>query len=987
MKRKFILIFIFFPLSITYAQFSDSRINQEILRDIPVSTKVAEMLRFDQMPPSSYTGVPSISVPIYNIKSGDLSLPLTLNYHAGGIQVNQLSGEFGLGWSMNLPSITQVVNDKDDLDRLFNSDKPDFIPGNSPMMEGVSVFDRTEINMGDRVPKVTYIKNYHPFNSFSSETYKGVYYACFITGWLPLNGQYHGRTDKTWQYQEHYYDVDGEYDVFRVNMPDETFSFIVRRLHNEDKIFQIITLNSKIYKVDYEYDGPYEANDYKDGNLKKLKWIVTSNKGVIYRFEKCEITKSTSNTQNRVIKSGNYSKFADSFNNKPMSSFRTGGTISGRRWPISIIKDQKRSFIAFKYNEYNNVPSLPTCNEHLESLKFDKDKDGRYKQYRFYSSGPLKLIRPTSGYYTDEKIIKRSSSYIGSNKLLLSSINFRVGYVNFSKNKGPFNQYSNIQITDYNTHKIEDIKLSYATTISDDPTQSKATYYGIDCRKRAFLKSVSSKNNGVYQFEYNKTKLPNLLSLATDYWGYYNGALKNKSKIPKLEQYKDEFPVMNNNKKANIEYCQAGTLTKITYPTGGCLTYKFELNEFDKQIDGTTKGAGIRVKSINSYSEGKQISSRQFVYEGGLLKYPLIFENSGLKANILIKNQPDWLEHVEYYSYFTKKLYGGNFVHPVTYYNASSLGYDKVTEKQFEGDNKYIGKVERYYKNDPLINTYSKVRANPICPAPIFLETSKSIESGFNYKEITYGADDKKRQMKEWTRLKTTLLNSGHLYNIKWGERSLLFNQTKCNPETASCPSSGRRTREFNTNVVMYYMVPLPRVYSSKHGTITNYDKNGHSLRTPAGVTEQRTQYAGQSYYLIENKSFPYRKNYYNTKTIHYTYPISKKDRISKEMMKRNMVNFPLEEITKQGYRPIELKEVLYSTHEERHIEYDKFHNLILPSKVFKKDFCKDRLIIELTKYDEWGNIIEYKDSRGCITSLIWGYYERYKASLSVSKN
>lgn len=50
---------------------------------------------------SYYTGVPNISVPLYSIKGRELELPVELNYHAGGVRVEEIASWVGIGWSLN----------------------------------------------------------------------------------------------------------------------------------------------------------------------------------------------------------------------------------------------------------------------------------------------------------------------------------------------------------------------------------------------------------------------------------------------------------------------------------------------------------------------------------------------------------------------------------------------------------------------------------------------------------------------------------------------------------------------------------------------------------------------------------------------------------------------------------------------------------------------------------------------------------------------
>ena len=54
---------------------------------------------------SNFTGVPDISIPIYTIKEGPLSLPIGISYHASGIKVGEMASWVGAGWSCNAGGI------------------------------------------------------------------------------------------------------------------------------------------------------------------------------------------------------------------------------------------------------------------------------------------------------------------------------------------------------------------------------------------------------------------------------------------------------------------------------------------------------------------------------------------------------------------------------------------------------------------------------------------------------------------------------------------------------------------------------------------------------------------------------------------------------------------------------------------------------------------------------------------------------------------
>ena len=55
------------------------------------------------------TGAPSVSIPLYTVTSGSLSLPIYLSYNVNGVGVAELPSEVGLSWKLNAGgSITQV---------------------------------------------------------------------------------------------------------------------------------------------------------------------------------------------------------------------------------------------------------------------------------------------------------------------------------------------------------------------------------------------------------------------------------------------------------------------------------------------------------------------------------------------------------------------------------------------------------------------------------------------------------------------------------------------------------------------------------------------------------------------------------------------------------------------------------------------------------------------------------------------------------------
>jgi len=97
---------IFFVFNL-YAQVGDIKYN---LVQIPPSPDQASLGKYGEFPVDLSTGVPSISIPLIEINEGGISLPITLNYHAGGIKVSEEASWVGLGWSLSAGgSISRTV--------------------------------------------------------------------------------------------------------------------------------------------------------------------------------------------------------------------------------------------------------------------------------------------------------------------------------------------------------------------------------------------------------------------------------------------------------------------------------------------------------------------------------------------------------------------------------------------------------------------------------------------------------------------------------------------------------------------------------------------------------------------------------------------------------------------------------------------------------------------------------------------------------------
>lgn len=93
------------------------------------SPTVASLGKFGLTPVSYYTGVPQVSIPLWEIKGKQLRLPITLSYNNTGLKVTEEASWVGLGWALQAGGvITQEVrgnaDDLNDLNNGYGSSSP-----------------------------------------------------------------------------------------------------------------------------------------------------------------------------------------------------------------------------------------------------------------------------------------------------------------------------------------------------------------------------------------------------------------------------------------------------------------------------------------------------------------------------------------------------------------------------------------------------------------------------------------------------------------------------------------------------------------------------------------------------------------------------------------------------------------------------------------------------------------------------------------------
>jgi hypothetical protein len=202
--------------------------SQELPKVIKPSPETAALFRFADYPMDYSTGLPQISIPIYQVQSGSLSVPISISYHASGRRVSDQDGPVALGWSLNAGGMISRT--------VYGA--PDFGSGNHGTYNFPYPFKTSDF---DIVNDLVYLE-------------KAIHYAnqdASITPW-----------------------TDSEYDVFSYSFNNNSGKFIFKD-NNGVKTAALLPYKAYVVKPIYDQWG-----------LGAIE--ITDDKGVLYKFTGAE---------------------------------------------------------------------------------------------------------------------------------------------------------------------------------------------------------------------------------------------------------------------------------------------------------------------------------------------------------------------------------------------------------------------------------------------------------------------------------------------------------------------------------------------------------------------------------------------------------------------------------------------------------------------------------------------------------------------------
>lgn len=781
------------------------------------------------------TGVPSISIPLYEIKVGNYTLPISINYHASGIKVQDMATPVGLGWTLNAGG---VVNKQ-----VRGTD--DHLTGNSLDLEYIS-----EAEIDYDMQHNSIMSNYM---------------------WHRLASKAGGDTES----DRYTYNINGKGGVFRYCVTDNSLRTI-----------------------------PYSG--IKIENISTGGYKITDTDGTKYYFQQGE-----TNTD---------------YNSSSLSATTT--------WYITKIEPAtSKNVIEFTY-EMGKTYTMEYINQMYNTGK-------SYDLYYNTTFGWYDLVE--NMYYSD--FFLSYCGYYHGIKLLKQ--------ISWAGNTMTFNYQQDRRELDLDLDRLTSVVVkNINNTIVRNITFDNDYYMGTNKNDyRMLLRGLSvqgSSSTGAlnYSFNYNSMALPNYVVVGADirchedYWGYYNG--KNDQFWMPSSVYSNGNVI--NNRTPN-EFMVAGTLSSITYPTGGSTEIEMEPNVADQY---RTWG-GLRIKKqTDKDANGDIVTTKTYQYE-----------NPHVAQDI---TSDMYSYDVEYcYGYRENELQWGKGMHTIkpsspvlslTGDMGSPIYYGTVTEtvdglgRTVYGFTEHRCSLNNLMDNghiyDPIrlySEQYNFDRGN-ISPTL----TSKSVyalENG-NYKL-------KSSEVYDYTEIHKDTFRLG----VRFEESNVLINYGGISDYDGTMDSSSFHHDFCYTDV---WAMPTFYILSSK--SITDYD----------GKVTTTTIYGYDTLYrTLEPTSETTTVSNGEALTTQYIYPFQKSGTIYTNMVNAN-IQIPVETKTFRAGIQIGGTQTLYA-------EYD---SLYLPSAYYiGKGSATPEQRIQYD-YDTYGNLAYAVKDGTDKAVFLWGYHGLY---------
>ncbi len=749
-------IYLFFVSSQLAAQ-------DQILNKLIASPQAASLDKFNDVPIDLYTGVPNISIPLYTIQDYDLEIPITLNYHASGIQVQEFSAWTGMNWSLVSGGlITRQVRDLDDFGwggYYFSWNKIPLATNlDNSCTDQSGKFYRDEIyrietGFLDAEADIYHVNLYNHQGSFT-----------FSEGEI-INLK---NDNVKYEVVENDLLIQG-YPEFRVTLPDGTIYFLggVEAIEEHQQ-------PNPIYKADVPYAGGTQFISYNNDFTYPLSFYLTkivtlSGQEVNYEYT----------TSDRII----YDRGQHLTNINYDYTGNGTCTDSNALWDnIQYHHALYPSKITWNGGTLEMISDFNRCDspgeKRLNGLQI-KNANGQIVkefefQYSYDNDSNISTVCDENSNRSAERLWLTSLEqiaidapseitsfeYYGGN-LPDQSNRDRVDHWGFLGRKnsdyvnGVFQNLSDLEkrTTDTLHASVGSLKqISYPSGLNREFIYESNDYFDSNYFVYEGLETYRLCTdfycpNVIYENEFTITEEVE----ASFFMEYISSGGDNwiTVRLDKDGEYFREITI-DNNEGANADPVP----DKILFPPGN---YTMHAYNFSIQIDNDysrddfnvyvyvptnpilqkgRKSAGIRIKEIFSKENNIILSKVKYTYEnddgnssGKLLNVP-VYTKTGADPDVYWRTEGLGSSPGEWWA---DECYGTKTTdYNLAQFTGNNIGYSKVTVENYDGDN---GKEEHYFYNEKKLgNGITSQYLN----APFFAPSTKSNKNGKLLKKVIY---------------------------------------------------------------------------------------------------------------------------------------------------------------------------------------------------------------------------------------------------------
>lgn len=646
------------------------------IKNVP-SPEIAGLGEYGKVPVSLYTGIPDISVPLYELKAGNFTLPLSASYHLASVKPNAQPGCLGLGWSLQAGGyITRTVHGFYDEKCESNGYASGYYTHVTKLqnMNNEQFAEATKHIQGQSGD--FYELSADEF-SFSFCGYSGNFY-------YKGNGQWHVVSEQDIKVEFNPANGEGFINAAQLDSRIPLSGWNARERNNRFfNKFTLVTPDGCRYEFGglqaTEYSAPYYGRN--DGELIPTSWklvkITTADKRVV------EFSYDTS----RVMCDLKYVPQCKTVTGIPCTpqnpQIGQAGMTGYLIFPATL-KTIKTPDETLEFNYYNDY-GYSDCFVDSYLAWGRKNSYGRNDIYSLMEDPANQFhLFLGNGIDTSSDYLLRETIKSKLRNQVLHSI-----YI-----KGNAGRPLKTIYFDY-VYEIRR-KLSLITERSGNPeiipvyVHHPHGYFFLS--RYEVPQSPTGGSIPEYHFNYHTEKtLPyDYVRANTDSWGYYCGGMVNFSALPSFAE-----------KSPSLAYTQAEVLEEIVYPTGGKSRFEYELNRYAKVVNpshtaldvrGGTSG-GLRIKQMALLNQADSLLGIKRFYYSEQRK--TTGESSGIA-----KAKP--LHEVTYYTgggvNLTLKSEGGFFAE-VTNLNSPDVGYSCVIEEDIDGNGQSQGYVKHHFSN------------------------------------------------------------------------------------------------------------------------------------------------------------------------------------------------------------------------------------------------------------------------------------------------